>query len=182
MRHQQIILTGIIVWLGGVFLDIFLIEHASLVIIIGTVISVVGAIKWLRDKNNRTKLRQALKINTDFGKMIKETFDFSWWRVSIIWTICAFGGMLLVHLGSVMMKSMGAYECAVQAIRKDQKVINQVGEIRGFTYMVTGHATTGDGISELSFGVIGTKNSVMIKAVIKGQSGSYTTNEIIVKE
>lgn len=90
--------------------------------------------------------------------------------------------MAIVHLGAVMMKSMGAYDCAVKAIKEDKELAERIGEIEGFTYMVTGHATTGNGYSELNFGVIGTKESIDVKAVIEGHSGSYIPHKIVVKE
>jgi hypothetical protein len=151
-------------------------------IIIGTIVASIGAIIWLKSKDNRLRLKETLKPKKDFGEMIKQVFDFRWQRVSIIWTVCAFGGMAIVHLGAVMMKNMGAYHCAVKAIREDKELTKRIGEIEGFTYMVTGHATTGNGYSELNFGVIGTKESIDVKAIIKGHSGSYIPNKIVVKE
>ena|GEM_PF-5490497 len=77
---------------------------------------------------------------------------------------------------------MGAYDCAVKTIEDDKELAERIGEIEGFTYVVTGHATTGNGYSELNFGVFGTKESIDVKAIIEGNNGSYIPHKIIVKE
>ncbi len=182
MKHQSIILAGIVTWLTGCFLDAKVVQYAYTLIIIGTLISCFGAVGWLQVKENRARLKDALKPKGDLIEMVKQAFDFRWKRISIIWAICAFGGMLIVHLGAVTMKNTDAYKCAVQAIKQDKNVIEQVGEIVDFSYVVSGHATTGNGYSEFNLGVIGTKGSVRVNAVVEGHSGSYIAHKISLQE
>jgi len=71
MRHQQTILIGTIIWFTGCYLDIKLFQYAYLLIIIGSIIASMGAIVWLKSKENRIRLKETLKPKTDFGEMIK---------------------------------------------------------------------------------------------------------------
>jgi hypothetical protein len=182
VRHQQVILVGVFVWLTGCYLDSKLLQYAYLLIILGTIISFAGAFDWLRIKENRKRLKETISLKRDLIENIKQAFDFSWRRVSVIWTCCALFGMLIVHIGSLVLKSTGAYKCAVQEIRMSKSILQQIGEIKGFSYMITGHTTSGNGFSELNIGVIGTNKSLNIKAEIEGVNGAYVPSKILIED
>jgi hypothetical protein len=174
VKHHQIILSGTVLFIVGCYLDQVLVRYAYLLIVVGSAITFFGSLHYLGVKENRIKVWSVLKPKGDFFEMLREAFNFQWERVSLIWTFCALVGMLIVNLGTLTVKSMGAYKSAVQYILVDEKVKARIGDVRDFTYMVSGHAST-TGSSNLYFGVIGTKGSIEIRAVIESYNGNHIT-------
>lgn len=181
MKLQSVILTGFLIWICGCYFDIILVRYAYPLIIGGTIISITGAILWLRYKGNRYRLKRTFRVAKDFDEMTRQAFDFQWSRVSIMWTVCAFVAMMAVHLESFIMKSNDAYECAVAAIDQNQRIHDIIGETEHYSYIVTGHETS-EGVSEIRFGVIGSKDKVKIVALVDGHAGVYVTNKILVAD
>jgi hypothetical protein len=179
MRPQYIIVTGTITWLAGCLLDARLIQYAYLPIITGTLVAFVGTIIWLRKPENRIQLKETFRPNTKIRERLKEAFNPKWKTVSIVWTSTALVGMLVVHISAILMRTMGPYDSAVRTINRDKDLLEKIGEIKDFTYMVTGNSTT-DGFSKLYFGVIGTNESIHVEAVIEGRNGIFTTDKIVV--
>jgi len=182
MRLQRTILAGIIVFLAGVTLDTQLFPYSYVLIIAGSVVSYYAAFQWFRNKENRARLKETLTPKRDFAEQITQLFDFRWARISVLWTVVALFGMLIVHAGSILMRSTGAYECAIGAIKSNEKIIQEIGEVKSFAYMITGHTTSGMGFSELSIGVIGTRKGVYVKAIIEGFNGNYVPTSLTVEK
>lgn len=180
MKNQQIILVGISIWLGGVILDNMLIRYAYLLIHVGTLITIFGCVKWIRVSENRKRIRKYFFASGNFMEKITQIFDFSWSRVSIIWTFCALGGMLIVHMIGLGMGSTGAYKEAIKSLKTDESINSQVGEILDFSYMITGNTTT-SGRSNLNIGIIGDKENLKVTVVVDGNDGVYKTKKIIMK-
>ncbi|MFT5823884.1 MAG: hypothetical protein ACI8ZM_005149 [Crocinitomix sp.] len=182
MKNQQVILLGIVIWLSGMILDRRITQYAYLLIHLGTILAVYGSYRWLRVAENRKQVNRYFfaRKGKGFAENFMSIFDFTWARVSIIWTFCALGGMLIVHFGALGIGSTGAYEEAIKTIKTDTKVLEKTGEILGFSYMVSGTATT-SGRSTLSFGVIGGEKNIRVTAVVHGSDGNYITKRIEIK-
>lgn len=180
MKNQRIILSGISICLAGVILDTMLTRYAYVLIHLGTLTAVIGCIKWFRIKENRQRFKEKMKPEKDFVEMVKLAFDFSWARISIIWTICALGAMLLVHLGAISLRYNGAYKSAIQSIREDKTILMEAGEIIDFSYMLSGNFTT-RGTSNINIGIIGSNKSLRVTAVVEGSNGYYQTKELEIR-
>ncbi|NOQ75564.1 MAG: hypothetical protein GQ574_26375 [Crocinitomix sp.] len=180
MKSQQIILLGTVVWLAGVILDSMVTRYAYLLIHLGTLIAIFGCYKWLRVSENRKQISKYFFPRGGFREKIKNIFDFSWSRVSILWTFCLLMGMLIVHIGSLALGSSAAYKEAVKTIKMDDKVLTQTGEILDFSYMVTGNSTP-RGRSTLNIGVIGSEKNIKVIAIVHGSDDNYITKRIEIK-
>jgi hypothetical protein len=181
MKLQSVILIGFIIWMFGCYCDISLIRYAYSLIIGGTIISVTGAVIWLRYKGNRSRLKRTFRVPKNVDEMTRQAFDFQWSRVSIMWTVCAFIAMIAVHVESFIMKSTEAYDCAVAAIAQNQKIHDIIGETVRYSYIVTRHENA-EGISEIRFGVIGSKDKVKLVAFVDRHDGVYVTHKILIDE
>lgn len=98
-----------------------------------------------------------------------------------MWTVCAFIAMTAVHAESFIMKSNDAFACAVAAIAQNQKIHDIIGETERYSYIVTGHETA-EGISEIRFGMIGSKDKIKLIAFVNGHDGVYVTHKILIDE
>ena len=76
--------------------------------------------------------------------------------LSLIVTAIAFVAIILVVISSAM-KNSGAYKIAVQEIEQNEKIIQSVGEIKGYGFMPTGsiNIVNGFGEAQLQIKVIG---------------------------
>ena len=180
MSHSRLITIGILIFILGVILDFCLIQFSILVILTGNIFAGIGCFKFLIIKSNRQRVRSTLRPKANMTDFFKDFFDLSWSKVSIIWTTCAIGVMIMVHLGGLF-KISRAYKTARESIIHDSKIINEIGEVKHFTYMVTGGFTT-NGYSNMDIGVIGKKGRTYIKAIVYGQDGDYYTDELIIKK
>jgi len=181
MSNQKYIILGSTLFIISIILDLNLVPYTYLMNFIGTGFALYGVINWLRIKENRIRFKEITKPKASFLEMIQNTFDFRWEKISIYWTICAVGAMLIVHLGSLMMSSSGAYKSAVVEIKNDSTIKNRTGGIVGFTYMVTGNFTT-HGHSKLNIGVLGKSNSFFVDAEVFGENGDYETDKLTIVE
>lgn len=172
MKNQLFILSGIAIFILGFILDKNLIRHSYLIIHLGTIITIIGCLNWLRKSENRQSFKENL-----FARGFMKIFNFSWSRVSLMWTFCAIVFMFIVHASALGMRSSGAYKEAVRYLKADKNIINQTGEILDFTYLITGNATS-EGRSNLNFGIIGEKKNIKVSVAVNGSDGVYITKRI----
>ena len=180
MSNSRLIIIGVLIFILGVILDFCLIQYSILIIIIGNVFTAIGCFKFLKFKCNRQRVLSALRPTQNMIDFFKDFFNFSWSKVSIIWTTCAIGAMIMVHLVGLF-KITGAYKTAKESIINDSKIVNEIGEVTHFTYLVTGGFTS-SGYSNMDIGVIGKKGRTYIKAIVYGQDGEYYTDELTIEK
>jgi hypothetical protein len=182
MTTQLRILLGIIIWLCGVVFDALLIPYFFILIYVGSILTFFEIIKWLRTKENRTRARATLGLDKmgDFFAFVKTAFDFSWRRVSVLWTMCSAFAMVLVFLGGLM-KTSDAYKTAVNSIETDKDIIQRAGEIIQFTSMISGNISNHQ-TSKINIGVIGQKESFWVTAHVDPTDDGYVTTELEIEE
>jgi hypothetical protein len=180
MSHSRLITIGVLIFILGVILDFCLIQFSILIILTGNILAIFGCLKFLEIKSNRQRVLSALRPKANMTDFFKDFFDLSWSKVSIIWTTCAVGAMIIVHIGGLF-KISGAYKTARESIIHDSQIINEIGEVTHFTYLVTGGFTT-NGYSNMDIGVIGKKGRTYVKAIVYGQDGEYYTDELLIKK
>ena len=126
MTLQLRILLGIVAWLAGVVLDILLFPFAFILIYGGVIFTCFEVIKWLSVFDNRIRAKEVLGfgIKRDLLALIRTAFDFSWRRISVLWTMCAVFGMLILLLGN-MIKLSDPYKVAIESIQKDDEIASK---------------------------------------------------------
>jgi hypothetical protein len=183
MNLQLKILLGIITWLAGVILDTLLVAYTYIFIYIGAAWTFFEIAKWLQLKENRRRVKQTFPFARGGGRiseLIETLFDFSWARVSVLWTgTCAFG-MIIVFLASIMMKSSGAYETAIKSIEGDEEITRRTGKIYQFSSLITGNVSTAS-TSRIHIGVIGRDESFWVIASVEPTDDGYETTNLEIK-
>jgi hypothetical protein len=180
LNHQSIILIGILSWVVGVYLDANLFRFGYVFIMLGTVVALFGTGIFLLSKENRSKVKSVFRPKRDFFESFMEAF--SWKRISILWGIGGLFAITLLHVSSIIMRSTDAYECAIQGVMQDEKILSQLGDVKGFTYITSGQAKFGYGYSELHFGVMGSKSSVNVRVVVEGFANNCKADGVYVEE
>jgi len=99
MSHSRLITIGVLIFILGVILDFCLIQFSILIILTGNIFAIFGCLKFLEIKSNRQRVLSALRPKANMTDFFKDFFDLSWSKVSIIWTTCAVGAMIIVHIG-----------------------------------------------------------------------------------
>jgi hypothetical protein len=182
MTIQTKILIGILIWLGGIILDGMLIPYLFIFIYAGFTLTFYGIIEWLLIKENRIRTKEVLGIGIkrNFLTLVQTAFDFSWRRVSVIWTMCFAFGMIIVFLGSLI-KTSDVYKVAINSIKTDKEIIGRTGKIIHFTTVISGNISNYKA-SKINIGVIGQKESFWVTAHVDPTGDGYETTELEIKE
>ncbi len=182
MTLQLRILLGIVAWLAGVVLDILLFPFAFILIYGGIIFTCFEVIKWLRVIDNRIRAKEVLGfgIKRDFLALIRTAFDFSWRRISVLWTMCAVFGMVILLLGN-MIKFSDPYKVAIESIQTDDEIAERTGEIVQFTSMISGNVSNHQS-SKLHIGVIGQKESFWVTVYVDPTEDGYKMNYLVIHE
>jgi len=182
MTIQLRILLGIVIWLCGVVLDAMLIPYLFILIYIGAALTFFEIVKWLMVKENRVRTKEVFGFGTsrDFLSVIQTAFDFSWRRVSVLWTMCAAFGMVIMFLGGLM-KTSDAYKVAIESIMMDKEITERTGEIIQFTTVISGNISNHQ-TSKINIGVIGQKESFWVTAHVDPTDEGYETTELEIEE
>jgi hypothetical protein len=112
--------------------------------------------------------------------VIRAAFDFSWRRISVLWTMCAVFAMILMLLGSLM-KLSDAYQVAIDSIQSNREIIQRTGEIVQFTSVVAGTISNHQ-TSKFEIGVIGQKESFWVTVQLYPTEDGYQTTELFINE
>jgi hypothetical protein len=182
MTLQLRILLGIAIWLGGVILDALLFPYVFVLIYIGITLTFFEVIKWLLETENRRRTKEVFGFGRprDLLTMIQTAFDFSWRRISVLWTMCAVFGMVLMLLGGLM-KQSDAYKVALESIKADKEIAEKTGKIIQFTSTISGNVSNNK-TSKLNIGVIGQKESFWVTAHVDPTEDGYITTELEINE
>jgi hypothetical protein len=164
-------------WLCGTILDTMLIPYVFILIYIGTAITFFEVTKWLSVKQNRAHWKEVFGFGWPRGlvAMIQTAFDFSWRRVSVLWTMCAVVGIIFMHL-ITLIKLSDAYKVAIESIKEDKEIIKRTGGIIQFATTVSGN------VSKINVGVIGQEESFWVIARIDPTEEGYETIELEIKD
>jgi hypothetical protein len=182
MTIQLKILLAITIWLTGVILDALLFPYVFVLIYIGIALTSFEVIKWLIERENRKRAKEVFGFGKprDFLTMIQIAFDFSWRRISVLWTMCAVFGMILMLLGGLM-KQSDAYKVAIDSIKTDNEISERTGKIIQFTSTISGNVSSHQ-TSKLNIGVIGEKESFWVTAHVDPTENGYITTELEIDE
>jgi hypothetical protein len=182
MTLQLRILLGITIWLGGVILDALLFPYGFILIYIGIALTFFEVVKWLLERENRKRAKEVFGFSKprNFLTMVQNAFDFSWKRISVLWTMCAVFGMVLMLLGGLM-KQSDAYKVAIDSLNSDNEISERTGKIIHFTSIVSENVSSHQ-TSKINIGVIAEKESFWVTAYLEPTEDGYITTKLEIDE
>jgi hypothetical protein len=180
MKTQTIILTGVLLFWTGWVCDGLLLPYFFLLNYAGVAITFWGVGKWLTIKENRQWAKEVIGFGQrkSFLDLIKIAFDFSWKRLSVLWTFVSIMAMIMTHGMNLLFKSSDAYKTAIESISYDSEIIELSGGIVHFSDNVSGQIGAEN---KINIGIVGKEKSFLATVILDFdvESDKYTIKSIV---
>jgi hypothetical protein len=174
---------GSLLWILGFSLAAATVYPFALIgIYFGPPILILGIIGWIinykrsKDQNPNPirSFKRVLGKHKGLFRYHSAMFEFMFSHLFHFWTFCIIFWIGLTFLATTVFKNSNAFTATKQYVENDTELINRIGQIEYFGFLVGGSVSS-SGEADISFSIIGEKETVNAKA--KLESGKVIETE-----
>ena len=182
---RVIIISGIILFIVGVYADYALASWSGAALISGTVITYAGVLLWMLSAENRRRLMQRVPIlsSTNIGGVTISGYTKDEIRAihrsgAPYYSVMSFCFLMaLLHVMTFFIHKSALYQTAVESVKTNEAIMTTLGEVKGYSYTAVG-VIHDAGRSNLIYGIRGTSGTYWVQAIFNGVDNVQTLEEI----
>lgn len=176
LRKQKIfIFIGSLLWITGFFMAAATVYPFALIgVYLGPPILILGIIGWIINHkrtnghfpNPIRSFNRILRKQKGLSKYHLAIFEFMFSYLLHFWIFCIMFWIGLTFLGKTVLKNSNVFTKTKEYVEKDKELIMRIGKIKYYGFLIGGSFST-SGDADISFSIIGNKETIDVKALIK---------------
>lgn len=173
--YKTLLWTGLLLFIAGVIGDANAIPYLRYGVTFGSILFMIGTVIWVSLRIKKPILHPY--NSNDYKSTFDAFFAFMFNNFILeFWAFCCAFGMLIVIGGGTAMKSTNGFRVAIDKIRTDKQLINQIGDFKEAGILVAG--SSGPTEAKLSFSAYGTKGGTKVNISVAKESGEWRVNSL----